>query len=235
MKNLFFLLLLLTFTQGIYAQHTHGKEAGLKGKIKKITCIYYQDGVMINNSWTPGDSAKFTYKTISYYNASQNIDSITTFLSHGGKERLATRKGYVYLKNREVNGWEYDYINDISYTLSIEWLDKTTYMETAKDPAGNNWTTSKIYMDEKFQVIKKEDQLHREGETFDLSTTETRFKTDNTEHTISITENKASNLESSLDEYVDQRDKNGNPIKKTYHDKVNNSRSIKYFTIEYYE
>ena len=117
----------------------------------------------------------------------------------------------------------------------MEWLDKSTYIESAKDASGLNRMSSKVYLDEKFHIIKREDQLYREGELFDYSVTETKFNPDNTEHAVSVTENKVSNLEYSMDEYIDQRDKAGNAIKKTYKNGVNTYRSIKYFIIEYYE
>ena len=95
--------------------------------------------------------------------------------------------------------------------------------------------SSKVYLDAQFHVIKREDQLYRDGELFDHSVTETKFNPDNTEHAVSITENKVSNLEYSQDEYIDQRDSKGNPIKKTYKNGINSFRSIRYYIIEYYE
>lgn len=235
MKRLLCILLCMSCLAAVKAQHSHGKELGLKGKIKKITCIYYAEGAYINNTWVAKDTSRFTYKTITYYNPAQNIDSMQTYVNHGGKERLVTRKGYVYAKNANITGWEYDYMEDIQYNIALEWLDKTTYIESANDATGKNKIQSKIYLDQKFHVIKREDQLYREGELFDHSITETKFNPDNTEHAVSITENKVSNLEYSLDEYVDQRDQMGNPIKKTYKNGVNTFRSIKYFIIDYYE
>lgn len=230
-----FVFIMLFFVSSVYAQHSHSKELGLKGKIKKLTCIYYGEGVLLNNSWSPKDSSKFTYKTISYFNSSQYLDSMQTFVNHGGKERLITRKGYNYLINADITGWEYDCMDDISYTITTEWLDKFTYIESAKDPSGLNRMSSKVYLDEKFHIIKREDQLFRDGELFDHSVTETKFNPDNTEHAVSVTENKISNLEYSMDEYTDQRDKKGNAIKKSYKNGVNTYRSIKYFIIEYYD
>lgn len=235
MKHLFVTILLLTLGGISYSQHCHSKEMGLKGKIKKVTCIYYNEGVLINNSWSPKDTSKFTYKTISYFNTSQNVDSIQTFVNHSGKERLIRRKGYSYAKNADVTGWEYDCMEDVNYTLSREWIDKSTYIESAKDASGLNRMSSKVYLDEKFHIIKREDQIYGEGELRDHSITETKFNPDNTEHAVSVTENKVSNLEYSMDEYTDQRDKTGNAIKKTYKNGVNTYRSIKYFIIEYYE
>lgn len=226
---------MLFFVSAVYAQHNHSKEIGLKGKIKKVTCIFYVEGVQNNNTWVPKDTTRYTYKTVSYFNVTQNLDSVQTFVTHAGKEKLATRKGYSYAKNVDVTGWEYDHTDDINYTLKMEWIDKTTYVESATDPSGMNRMSSKVYLDEKFHVIKREDQMFRDGELFDHSITETKFNPDNTEHAVSITENKVSNLEYSLDEYIDQRDAKGNPIKKTYKNGVNSFRSIKYFVIEYYE
>src|SRR5687767_14561263 len=100
-------MFLLSITT-LYSQHCHTKEIGVKGKVKKITCIYYVEGVSANNSWSPKDSAKFTYKTISFFNASQNLDSVQTFVNHAGKEKMVTRKGYTYAKN-DISGWEYDH------------------------------------------------------------------------------------------------------------------------------
>jgi hypothetical protein len=207
---------------------------GFKGKVKKVTCIYYAEGIATNNSWSPKDSSRFTYKTVSYYNTSQNLDSLQTYVNHSSKEKLVTRKGYTYSKN-EVSGWEYDHTDDISYTLKMEWLDKSTYVETATDMSGKNRMSSKVYLDDKFHIIKREDQLYRDGELFDHSITETKFNPDNTEHAVSVTENKVSNMEYSMDEYIDKRDKLGNAIKKTYKNGINSFRSIKYFIIEYYE
>jgi hypothetical protein len=235
MKTFLSLILCMLLGSSILAQHCHSKEIGLKGKVKKIICIYYAEGVAINNSWSPKDSSKFTYKTISYYNGNQNLDSVQTFVNHSGKEKMVTRKGYSYLKNTDISGWEYDQTDDIKYSITLQWLDKSTYIETAKDASGKNWMSSKVYLDAQFHVIKREDQLYREGELFDHSITETKFNPDNTEHAVSVTENKVSNLEYSLDEYIDQRDKLGNPIKKTYKNGINAFRSIKYFIIEYYE
>ncbi len=235
MRNLFLLVGTMLLFASLQAQHSHGKEMGLKGKIKKVTCIYYAEGVLNNNSWSPKDTNKFTYKTVSYYNASQNIDSLQTYVNHSGKERLITRKGYTYIKNADVSGWEYDYMEDISYNITMEWLDKSTYIEYAKDQSGKNRISNKVYLDDKYHIIRREDQLYREGELFDHSITETKFNPDNTEHAVSVTENKLSNLEYSQDEYIDLRDKNGNPIKKTYKNGINSFRSIKYFIIEYYD
>lgn len=235
MKNLFFMVGTMLLFVSVQAQHCHVKEMGLKGKIKKVTCIYYAEGVVNSNSWSPKDTNKFTYKTITHYNQAQNIDSIQTYVNHSGKERLITRKGYVYKKNAEVVGWEYDHMEDISYEITLEWLDKSTYIEYAKDPSGKNRISNKIYLDDKFHIIRREDQLYREGELFDHSITETKFNPDNTEHAVSVTENKLSHLEYSQDEYVDQRDAKGNPIKKTYKNGINTFRSIKYFIIEYLE
>ena len=232
MKGSVLLIILLVACSTMKAQHCHSKELGLKGKIKKVTCIYYAEGVLTNNVWSPKDSAKFTYKTISYFNPSQNVDSIQTYVNHSGKERLIKRRGYSYVKNADITGWEYDCMDDITYSISREWIDKSTYVESAKDASGLNRMSSKVYMDEKFHIIKREDQLFREGELFDHSITETKFNPDNTEHAVSVTENKVSNLEYSLDEYTDKRDKYGNAIKKTYKDGVNSFRSIKYFIIE---
>lgn len=235
MKKLVTVLILVGVWCTAYSQHTHSKEMGLKGKVKKITCIYYAEGVFNNNSWSPKDSSRFTYKTVSYFNASQNIDSMQTFVNHSGKERLIKRKAYSYIKNADVTGWEYDCMEDVNYTVSMEWIDKTTYIESAKDASGLNKMSSKVYLDEKFHIIKREDQIYGEGELRDHSITETKFNPDNTEHTVSVTENKVSNLEYSMDEYTDQRDKAGNAIKKTYKNGVNTYRSIKYFIIEYYD
>jgi hypothetical protein len=126
-------------------------------------------------------------------------------------------------------------MEDISYEITLEWLDKSTYIEYAKDPSGKNRISNKIYLDDKYHIIRREDQLYREGELFDHSITETKFNPDNTEHAVSVTENKLSHLEYSQDEYVDQRDAKGNPIKKTYKNGINTFRSIKYFMIEYYD
>jgi len=235
MKQLIMVLILLILVGITYSQHCHSKELGLKGKIKKVTCIYYAEGEFINNRWAPKDSSKFTYKTVSYFNSLQNVDSTQTFVNHSGKERLIKRKAYSYVKNVDVSGWEYDCMDDVNYTISMEWLDKSTYVESAKDASGLNRMSSKIYLDEKFHIIKREDQLYREGELFDHSITETKFNPDNTEHSVSVTENKVSNLEYSMGEYTDQRDKAGNAIKKTYKNGVNTFRSIKYFIIEYYD
>ncbi len=235
MQSRLLFVVVLFFSISLQAQHCHTKEMGLKGKIKKVTCIYYAEGVYSNNGWSPKDSAKFTYKTESYYNAVQNLDSLHTYVNHGGKEKLVTKKVYNYSRSSDVSGLEYDFMDDISYDLSIQWLDKNTYIESAKDASGNNRMSSKVYLDDKFHIIKREDELYREGELFDHSITETKFNPDNTEHAVSITENKVSNLEYSLDEYVDQRDKNGNPTKKSFKNGINSFRSIKYFIIEYYE
>jgi hypothetical protein len=219
----------------IHAQHTHTKEMGMKGKVKKITCIYYAEGIFTNNAWSPKDSSRFTYKTVNYYNINQNLDSVYTYVNHSGKEKLTTRKGYSYPKNSEISGWEYDHMDDISYNITLNWIDKSTYIENAADPSGLNRMRSKVYLDDKFHIIKREDELFRDGELFDHSITETKFNPDNTEHAISVTENKVSNLEYSLDEYTDQRDSHGNAIKKTYKNGINSFRSIRYYIIEYYD
>ncbi len=228
-------IIVLLFLTGINAQHNHLKELGLKGKIKKLTCIYYAEGVIKNNTWVAKDSAKFAYKTITYYNRSQFIDSVQTYVSHSSKEKLLSVKRYTYDKNNMATGTEYNYLDDLNYSLTIQWLDKNTYIEQAKDASGKNSMNSKIYLDNQFHIIKREDQLYRDGELFDHSITETKFNPDNTEHALSITENKINNMEFSMDEYVDQRDSNGNPIKKSYKDGINSYRSIKYFIIEYSE
>jgi hypothetical protein len=235
MKHLLLVLVVMNGLVLLPAQHNHSKELGLKGKVKKLTCLYYAEGVYLNNTWVAKDTTRFTYKTITYYNPLQNIDSVQTYVNHGGKERLVTRKAYTYTKNNQVTGWQYDYMEEIHYQISMEWLDKNTYIELANDATGKNKIESKIYLDQKFHVIKREDQLYREGELFDHSITETKFNPDNTEHAVSITENKVSNLEYSLDEYIDQRDKTGNPIKKTYKNGISSYRSIKYYIIEYYD
>jgi hypothetical protein len=233
LSGLTFLFVLLNLS--IYAQHTHSKELGMKGKIKKITCIYYAEGVITSYGWAPKDSAKFTYKTVSYYNTNQNLDSVYTYVNHSGKEKLTTRKGYSYPKSAQITGWEYDHMDDITYRITLNWLDKLTYIEDASDVSGNNRMRSKVYLDDKFHVIKREDELYRDGEIFDHSITETKFNPDNTEHAVSVTENKVSNMEYSQDEYVDQRDSHGNAVKKTYKNGINSFRSIRYFIIEYYE
>lgn len=218
-----------------YGQHNHLKELGLKGKIKKLTCIYYKDGIQMNNRWAPKDSAKFTYKTVTFYNSKEFIDSIQTYVNHGGKERLITTKRYTYDTNNSASGTEYNYLEDVSYKLTLQWIDKNTYLEEAKDASGANSISAKIYLDSKFHIIKREDIIYRDGELFDHTITETKFNPDNAEHAISITENKINHLEFSSDEYIEQRDGSGNAIKKTMKDGVSSGRGIMYYLIEYFQ
>lgn len=235
MRGIIACILLISFATLCNAQHNHLKELGLKGKIKKLTCIYYKEGTQVNGRWSPKDSVKFTYKTITYYNHVEFIDSIQTFVNHGGKERLITTKRYRYDKNNMATGTEYNYLEDVTYSLTLQWLDHDTYIEEAKDASGANSISAKIYLDNKFHIIKREDIIYRDGELFDHTVTETKFNPDNTEHAVSITENKINHLEFSSDEYIEQRDGAGNPVKKTYKDGISTSRSIKYFIIEYYD
>lgn len=228
-------VLFVITTSMMYAQHNHLKELGLKGKIKTLTCIYYKDGQQTNGRWAPKDSVKFTYKTITYYNRVEFIDSIQTYVNHGGKQRLISSKRYQYDKNSVATGTEYNYLEDVSYNLTLQWLDHDTYIEEAKDVSGGNSVSAKIYLDNKFHIIKREDIIYRDGELIDHTVTETKFNPDNTEHAVSITENKINHLEFSSDEYIEQRDATGNAIKKTYKDGVSTTRSIKYYIIEYYE
>ena len=231
----FCLLLGLLIFSFSYSQHSHLKESGWKGKIKKITCVYYAEAQLVNNTWVPKDSLKYNYKTISYYNSQQYIDSVQTYLLLSGKEKLTLRKGYVYSKGSAPGGWYQDNLDDIRYSTTWEWIDKNCYSEVSKDETGKNSIHSKIFMDDKFKIVRKEMKLYREGELFDDSVIQLRYSKDNPDHIVSVTENKTANLEYSQDEYVMQRDKAGNPLKITLKDAASTNQSIKCYVIEYFE
>lgn len=236
MKNIFYIAFIMLFTSvSLLGQHNHVKELGLKGHVKKVSTVYYAKGKKVNGQWVPNDTTKFTYKTVGFYNHHQNLDSVHTFVNHSGHERLISRKLYEYEDKKTTTGVQIDLLDDIQYDITTEWIDRHTYIERAQDLSGMNRIVTKIWMDNKHHIIKDESELYRDGELYDHSITITKFNPDNTEHAVSIRENKIANLEYSMDEYIDQRDEKGNPVKKSYKDGVNSFRSVKYYIIEYYD
>ncbi|MFM2225169.1 MAG: hypothetical protein RJA07_1371 [Bacteroidota bacterium] len=138
----------------------------LKGKVKRIISLKYDNVLFFNGEWQPYDSTDLAGATSEHFNLAGNIDTTLTELvdSSGYSNQFLLVNEYI--ENRKIASKYFNQRKKLIEKDSYKWVDDSTYEITTLDSTGKMIMITKSWYHKDGKEYKTEYKRFKKNEIF---------------------------------------------------------------------